>query len=110
MKDPDSPAAPTDKAPKTAYELALERLERDGIDRPREDSFSDELKARIKDARSKAEARIAELEILHQDRLNETQDPAEREKAEQNFRAERERIEGQRDRELERLRREADSD
>lgn len=107
MGKSDSEVTPRDHAPKSAYELALERLDRDGIERPREDSLSPELKSRMQDARSKAEARLAELEILHRDRLAETSDRAEREKAEKNFRAERERIEGQRDRELERLRREA---
>ena len=90
--------------PKSAYELALERMERDGIDRPRSESLSDATRAEIADVRSKAEARLAELEILHRDRLAESADPAERDKAEQNYRAERERIEGQRDRKIARLR------
>ena len=90
--------------PKSAYELALERMERDGIDRPRSESLSDATRTEIAEARSKAEARLAELEILHRDRLAETGDPAERDQAEQNYRAERERIEGQRDRKIARLR------
>src|SRR5436305_13070566 len=48
---------------KSAYELALERLERQGIERPREESFSDELRAGIAEARRQAEAKLAEIEI-----------------------------------------------
>ena len=82
-----------EKAPKSAYELALERLERDGIARPSATSLSAETKAAMADARSRAEARVAELEILHRKRLREITDREERDKAERNIRRERERNE-----------------
>lgn len=92
------------KAPgvKSAYEAALERLEAQGIERPREESLSDEVKQRIAEERSKAEAKLAEIEILHRDRLRGMYDPVEREKEEEEeeYRAERERIEERRDREI----------
>src|SRR5215208_6924416 len=43
---------------KSAYELALERMEKQGIERPREETFGDELREKIADVRRKAEARI----------------------------------------------------
>jgi len=94
------------KAPgvKSAYEAALERLEAQGIERPREESLSDEVKRQIAEERSKAEAKLAELEILHRDRLRGMYDPVEREKEEEEYRAERERIEERRDREIATLR------
>jgi hypothetical protein len=95
---------PREKAPKSAYELALERLERDGIDRPRTESLSDETKAQMAEARQRAKARVAELEIMHRDRLKEITDPGEREQAEKNFRSERTRIESGCEREVGRLR------
>jgi hypothetical protein len=54
---------------KSAYELALERLERQGIERPDAGRISAEARQRIDEIRRQATARLAELEILHRDRL-----------------------------------------
>jgi hypothetical protein len=89
---------------KSAYELALERLEKQGIERPREETFSDDLREQIAEARRKAEARLAELEILHQNRLKTLYDPAKRQEEEEEYRRERRRIEDQRERTVEELR------
>ena len=89
---------------KSAYELALERLERQGIERPREEALSDEVRAQVAEARRQAEAKLAELEILHRDRLKASYDPAKREEEEENYLLERRRIEADRDRKIERLR------
>ncbi len=89
---------------KSAYELALEQMERQGIERPREEALSATEREQVAEIRRKAEAKIAEIEILHKDRLAKLADPAEREPAEKNFRYERQRIEEKRDREIERLR------
>ena len=94
---------------KSAYELALERLERQGIDRPREDSLTDEVREQMAEVRRKAEAKAAELEILHRDRLAKLGDPAQREAEQADFRRERLRIEEGRDRKLRRLLSEAES-
>jgi hypothetical protein len=90
---------------KSAYELALERLDSRGIERPREDALTDEVRERMAEARRKAEAKVAELEILHRDRKAKLADPAQREEEEEDFRRERRRIEEKRDREIEKLRR-----
>jgi hypothetical protein len=89
---------------KSAYELALERLEKQGIERPREESFGDELREKIAEVRRKAEAKIAELEILHKNRLKSVYDPAKREEEEEEYVHERRRIEDDRDRKIEELR------
>ncbi len=89
---------------KSAYELALERMEKQGIERPREESFSDELREKIAEARRKAEARIAELEILHKNRLKTMMDPMKRQEEEEEYVRERRRIEEDRDRKIEELR------
>jgi hypothetical protein len=89
---------------KSAYELALERLESTGIDRPKEGGLSDDLKARIAAERSKAEAKLAELEILHHDRLKALHDPEAREQEEADHRIEKLRIEERRDRAIDKLR------
>lgn len=89
---------------KSAYELALERLESQGIARPKEESLSAEQREQVAEIRRQAEARIAELEILHRDRLQKIDDPAEREKEEQEYVAERARLEEQRERKVDKLR------
>jgi hypothetical protein len=92
------------KEVKSAYELALERLERDGIARPRRESLTDEVRSRLAETRQKAEAKLAELEILHQKKVRSLADAAERQRAEEEYRVERRRIEDRRDRDIERLR------
>ena len=96
-----------DKAPKmkSAYELALERLAGQGIEPPREEALSPEVRERVAEARRKTEAKLAELEILHKDALRKSQDYAAREKAEEDYRHERRRLEEDRDRQIEKLRR-----
>lgn len=92
------------KSMKSAYELALERLESQGIERPREEALSAAEREQVAEARRKAEAKIAELEILHKDRLAGIADPAKRKEEEQDFRRERQRAEDDRDRRIERIR------
>ncbi|HVS14634.1 MAG TPA: hypothetical protein VMV46_11965 [Thermoanaerobaculia bacterium] len=92
---------------KSAYELALERMDAEGIGRPRHDSLDDATRERMAEVRSKAEARLAELEIVEKKKLAAIRDPAARGEAEQHYRAERRRIEEARDRDVERLRRQA---
>ena len=89
---------------KSAYELALERLERQGIERPNQESVSDETRRRMAEVRQQAEAKIAELEILHRDRLKGLYDPDKRREEEEEYVRERRRLESDRDRKLEKLR------
>jgi hypothetical protein len=89
---------------KSSYQLALDRLEKQGIERPREETFSEELRVKITDERRKADARLAELEILHKDRLKSMYDPAKREEEEADYVRERRRIEEDRDRKIGELR------
>jgi hypothetical protein len=65
-------------APKSAYELAMERLRRKdreegAIERP----LSDGQKAEIAEVRTVYEARVAEREILHRAALGKTRSPEE---------------------------------
>ena len=96
-----------DSAPgvKSAYELALERLDSQGIERPREESLSEEQRAQVAELRRQAEAKLAELEILHRDRLRKLGDPEARAKEEEEYVRERRRIEEQRDAKIDRARR-----
>jgi hypothetical protein len=89
---------------KSAYELALERMEKQGIERPREEGLTGEVKEKVAELRRQAEARLAELEILHRDRQRKGADPAKRQEDEEEYVRERHRIEEDRDRKIERLR------
>jgi hypothetical protein len=89
---------------KSAYELALERLEKQGIQRPREEALGEEVLQKIAEVRKQAEAKLAELEILHRDRLRKAYDPAKRQEEEEDYVRERRRIEEDRDRKIEKLR------
>ncbi len=100
------PMADKDKASgmKSAYELALERMEQQGISKPREEALGEEALQEIGEARRQAEAKLAELEILHRDRLRAVHDPAKRKEDEEEYVRERRRIEEGRDRKIEKLR------
>ena len=95
-----------DKDLKSAYELALERFrkkdEAAGVEhRP----LTEAQKAAIAEIRNFYEAKIAEVEVLHQGRLRTTPDPAERQAREDEYRRDRERLSSERDRKIESARR-----
>ena len=77
---------------KSAYELALERLESEGIERPSETTLSDATKQAIGEARRVTESKLAELEILHRSELAKTSDWTQRDELEERYRRDRERI------------------
>jgi hypothetical protein len=91
-----------DDAPKTAYELILERLKKkDRDDGVEERPVSDQQKARIADLRKVYEARLAEREILYQSSRRKAADLEELDKLEDEYRRDRERIASERDRKIE---------
>ena len=91
------------KGLKSAYEAALERLERQGIERPRQEALSDQIRQEMAEIRNRAEAELAQLEIMHRQRLGRT-DALARHQELEDYRRERQRIEDQRDEKLLRLR------
>ena len=91
-------------AMKSAYELALERLEAQGIERPRAAALSPAAKDAIAEARRVTEAKLAELEILHRSDVAKLGDPAARDEAEQRYLRERERLIADGEARVERLR------
>jgi len=77
---------------KSAYELALERLAAQGIEAPRAQGLSESAKQAIAEARRATESKLAELEILHRDKLQKLDDYAQRDEQEEYYRREHERI------------------
>ena len=80
---------PEDEAPKSAYEIILERLKK---------------KDRIAEVRRVYEARLAEREILHQSSRRKAPDLEALDRLEEEYRRDRERITSERDRKLDEAR------
>ncbi|MGD8896561.1 MAG: hypothetical protein PVJ73_11040 [Acidobacteriota bacterium] len=94
-----------DDAPKTAYEIVLERLKKqDREEGVEERPLTDEQRAEIAGIRKVYEARLAEREILHRSSLRKTDDPGEREVLEGQYRRDRERLGSERDGKIEKIR------
>ena len=98
---------PKDDAPKSAYELAMERLrKKDRDEGVKEDSAPTPAQRKaIAEARQMADARLAEREILHASKMRGVLEPEAREALEQEYRRDRERIISDRDRKIEDARR-----
>ena len=76
-----------DDRPKSAVELALERMRRKDTDSGIVDSPpTDDQKAAIAEARSLHASKLAELEILHRSKMAGRMDPAERSQSEESYR------------------------
>jgi hypothetical protein len=91
--------------PKSAYELAMERLrqkdkEASVDDRP----LTDEQKAAIADARQFYTAKVAEREILHQSALSKAGSYEEVERLNEGLRRDKERLASDRDRKIAEIR------
>jgi hypothetical protein len=104
----------SDDAPKSALELALERLRRkDREEGVRERPLTDEQRARIAQIRTQYEAKLAEIEILSRSSRSRAEDPETLERVEQQYHDERVRLAAERDHKIEAERRalvgEADS-
>jgi len=94
-----------DEAPKSAYQLAMERLRKKDADAGIETRpLTDAQKAQIADIRQIATAKIAERRILHQSSVALTFDPAERQQLEEDYRRDLQRIEDDRERKIEKVR------
>ena len=100
----------SDEAPKSALELAMERLKKkDAEAGVVEHKLTEAQKAAIAEARSVHEARVAELQILHRGKQLTAVDPQEIEKIEQEYRRDLERLASDRDSKIKKIRRETDT-
>jgi hypothetical protein len=91
----------TDSGPKSAYELAMERLrlkDKEGgvVERP----LTSEQKAAIAEARRVYEAKVAEREILHRDALRQAKSHEEVQKLNEELARDRDRYTRDRDRKI----------
>jgi len=96
-----------DQEPKSAYELAMERLRAKdraaGIDEPK--TLTEKQKQKIAELRRDAKAKIAELEIFRGGKINEAAgDPEKLAQVEEHFRIDHERIESRLEAEIRKVR------
>ena len=92
-------------APKSAYELAMERLKsRDAEAGIEHKSLTDQQKATIAEIRNFYQAKLAELEVLHHGKLKTVVDPEERAARESEYHRDRERLNSERDAKIEKAR------
>ena len=87
--------------PKSAYELAMERLrQKDREAGVEERPLTDPQKAAIAEARQVYQAKMAEREILHRDAMRKAQSRDEVEKLEGELARDRDRLASDRDRKI----------
>jgi hypothetical protein len=95
-----------DRGPKSAYELAMERLKKQDVDAGVErQPVTDTQRAAVAEIRNFYEAKLAELEVLYQGQMRASVDPGERATREQEYRRDRERLAAERDSKVEQARR-----
>jgi hypothetical protein len=98
-----------DDKPKSAVELAMERLrKRDADSGVVERAVTDEQKAAIAEARSVHASKVAELEILNRSKLMALFDPAERARVEEDYRRDLQRLNDDLERKMEKIRAKGD--
>jgi len=91
--------------PKSAFELAMERLrEADREAGVEEKALGAEQKARIAGLRTVATSRLAEREILHRDAVKKARSAEDLARLEEEYRTDRSRIEADRDAAIEKVR------
>ena len=94
-----------DESPKSAYELAMERLrKKDAADGVVEKLVTDEQKAEMAEVRQMYAAKIAQEEILYKSQLRTTWDPDERTKLEEGHRRDVQRLNDELERKIEKIR------
>jgi hypothetical protein len=95
-----------DKPLKSAFELAMERLNakdrEEGVEAPA--ALTKAQKEKIAELRAEAQAKLAEIEILHRKSVAAAADPAAVVKLEENYAIDRGRVESRRDDAIARVR------
>jgi|SRR5690242_11410080 hypothetical protein len=95
-----------EKPLKSAVELAMERLRKQDAEAGTASvPLSDTQKASIAEVRNFYQAKIAQVEVLHQSKVRATFSQEERQRLEAEFRVDRERLTSERDAKIEKIRR-----
>jgi hypothetical protein len=96
----------SDEEPKSAYELAMERLRKQDAEQGiAESPLTNEQKIAIEEARRACQAKLAQLEIMHHSKLAGITEADARAALEGEYRRDRERAIDERDRTIAKIRR-----
>jgi hypothetical protein len=96
----------SDEAPKSAYDLAMERLRKKDADAGIEQvPLSDTQRTEIAEARNFYDSKLAEREVLHHSTLRKVAEPEARAVIEGEYRRDRERFIADRDSKIAKIRR-----
>lgn len=94
-----------DEAPKSSYELAMERLrKKDAEEGVSERAVSEDQKRQIAEVRKTYAAKLAQEEILFRSKMQALMDFDSRRTLEDNYRRDVERLNHERDRKIEKIR------
>jgi hypothetical protein len=94
-----------EQAPKSSYELAMERLRKQDAEQGVEQhTVTPEQREAIAEARRTAKARLAEREILHHSSIRGVVDPASLEELDLQYRRDRDHIQGDLERKIAEIR------
>jgi hypothetical protein len=95
-----------DESPRSAYQVAMERLRKKDVDEGVENvPLTDAQKAAIAEARNFCESKLAEREVLHQSTVRRIQDPEVLKAVEDEYRRDRDRFLSDQDAKIARIRR-----
>jgi hypothetical protein len=93
-------------APKSAYELAMERLrKKDADEGVAQQELTGAQRAALAETRNFYDAKLAERDVLHQSSVRKATDPEALATLEREYRRDRERLTTERDAKIERIRR-----
>jgi len=96
----------TDESPKSALEIAMERLrKKDADDGVAVTHLTGQQRTDIAEVRNFYDAKMAEREVLHQSTMRRLTDPEAAALVEQEYRRDRERLASERDEKIARIRR-----
>ena len=96
----------TEGAPKSSYELAMERLrKKDAEGGETTQTLTEAQKAAIADVRKFYDASLAQEELMHQSKARAIFEPEALEELDRNYRRDRERLNSDRDKKIEKIRR-----
>ena len=96
----------TDGAPKSSYDLVMERLRKqDSETGASTQLLTEEQRTAIAEVRKFYEASLAQEDVLHQSKLRTAVDPEVRDELDRQYRRERERLNSERDAKIDKIRR-----
>ena len=95
----------SDQSPRSAFEIAMDRLrQKDAQEGVHQQPRTEEQKAAIAEVRSIYDAKLAQAEVMHRSTLAGIPDPAARATLDEEYQRDRQRLQTERDAKIDRIR------